>query len=134
MTPIALWEPPVWGRHLAVLLNLFAFILLVAAYIPRNSIKTKIGHPMVVAVKIWAFAHLLANGTLTDLVLFGGFLIWAVLNFRTSRRRDRAAAVVRASGALANNILTVAVGVVAWAVFLLWGHAWVVGVAPLAIG
>ena len=134
MTPIALWEPPVWGRHLAVLLNLFAFILLVAAYIPRNSIKAKIGHPMVVAVKIWAFAHLLANGTLTDLVLFGGFLIWAVLNFRTSRRRDRAAAVVRASGALANNILTVAVGVVAWAVFLLWGHAWVVGVAPLAIG
>lgn len=133
-TPITLWEPPVWGRHLAVLLNLFAFILLVAAYIPRNSIKTKIGHPMVVAVKIWAFAHLLANGTLTDLVLFGGFLIWAVLNFRTSRRRDRAAAVVRASGALANNILTVAVGVVAWAVFLLWGHAWVVGVAPLAIG
>lgn len=132
MTPVELWQPPLWGRHLALLLNLLAFILLVAAYIPRNSIKAKIGHPMVAGVKIWALAHLLANGTLADLLLFGSFLLWAVLDFRISRKRDRAHSVVRAPGAMANTILTVVVGVALWAVFLMWLHARLIGVQPLA--
>lgn len=132
MTPVELWQPPLWGRHLALLLNLLAFILLVAAYIPRNSIKAKIGHPMVAGVKIWALAHLLANGTLADLLLFGSFLLWAVLDFRISRKRDRAHSVVRAPGAMANNVLTVVVGVALWAAFLLWLHARLIGVQPLA--
>jgi uncharacterized membrane protein len=79
LTPIVLWEPPIWTRHLALLLNLLAFILLAAAYVPRNSIKAKIGHPMIAGVKIWAFAHLIANGTLADVLLFGAFLLWAVM-------------------------------------------------------
>jgi uncharacterized membrane protein len=73
------------------LLTLPAFILLVAAYVPGNRIKAAIGHPMVAGVKLWALAHLLANGSLADLLLFGGFLAWAVASFAAARRRDRAA-------------------------------------------
>jgi len=133
MNPVELWQAPVWSRHLAALLTLIAFILLVAAYIPRNSLKAKIGHPMVVAVKIWAFAHLLSNGTLADTVLFGSFLLWAVLNFRSARRRDRAASVIRAPGFLANTLLTVGLGVAVWAAFVFKLHAWLIGVSPLGM-
>jgi uncharacterized membrane protein len=133
MEPVALWQPPVWGRHLAILLNLAVCILLVAAYVPRNSIKARLGHPMVAGVKMWAIAHLLANGTLADLVLFGSFLLWAVLDFRSSRRRDRAAATVRAPGVLSNTLLTVALGTALWAALLFWLHAWLIGVQPLAM-
>ena len=79
------------SRHLAALLAVPAFILLVAAYLPGSHIKAKIGHPMVAGVKIWALAHLLANGSLADAVLFGAFLVWAVASFTSSRRFDRIA-------------------------------------------
>lgn len=128
--PIVLWEPPFWGRHLAILLNLLAVILITAAFVPRNSIKAKLGHPMILSVKVWALAHLLANGTLADLLLFGGFLVWAVLNFRLSSKRDRAAATVRAPGATANTVLSVGLGALLWLAFLYWLHAWLIGVAP----
>lgn len=133
MTTVALWHPPVWTRHLAIVLNLLAFVLLAAAYVPRNSIKAKIGHPMIAGVKIWALAHLLANGTLVDVLLFGTFLIWAVLDFRTSRRRDRMNATTYPSGALANTLLTVVVGLGAGVVFMLWLHVRWVGVSPLGM-
>jgi uncharacterized membrane protein len=133
MTPVPLWEPPVWGRYLAVLLNLFAFILITAAYVPGNSIKARIGHPMVASVKIWALAHLLANGNLVDLVLFGTFLIWAVLDFRVSRKRDRTENVVRPVGVMSKTLITVAIGVVLWAAFVLYLHAYLVGVQPLVM-
>jgi uncharacterized membrane protein len=133
MTPIPLWEPPVWGRAVAIVLNLFAFILLVAAYVPANSIKARIGHPMVASVKIWALGHLLANGNVVDLVLFGTFLIWAVLDFRISRKRDRTENVVRPAGLMKNNVLTVAIGVIAWAAFVMVLHAYLVGVQPWAM-
>ena len=133
IAPLQLWHPPVWSRHLAVLLTLIAFILLAATYVPRNFFKEKIGHPMIVSVKLWAFAHLLANGTLADLLLFGSFLIWAVLDFRVSRRRDRMNGTSYPEGALTNTLLTVAVGAAVWAVFLLWLHARWVGVAPLGM-
>jgi uncharacterized membrane protein len=128
-----LWEPPVWGRHLAILLNLFAAILITAAYVPGNSIKARIGHPMVASVKIWALAHLLANGNLVDLVLFGTFLIWAVLDFRVSRKRDRTENVVRPAGTMSKNLLTVFIGVVIWAALLMYLHAYLVGVQPWAM-
>jgi uncharacterized membrane protein len=133
MTPIALWQPPIWTRHVALLLNLLAFILLAAAYVPRNIIKSKIGHPMVAGVKIWALAHLLANGNLADVLLFGGFLIWAVLDFRVSRRRDRMNATVYPSAAMANSLLTLVVGLGAGVVFMLWLHVRWVGVSPLGM-
>ena len=133
MTPVLLWEPPIWTRHVAVLFNLLAFVLVAAAYVPRNIIKSKIGHPMIAGVKIWALAHLLANGNLADVLLFGAFLIWAVLDFRVSRRRDRMNATVYPSAAMANSLLTLVVGLGAGVVFMLWLHVRWVGVSPLGM-
>lgn len=128
LAPIALWTPWVGGRHLAALLTLFAFIFVTAAYVPGNAIKAKLKHPMVLGVKVWALAHLLANHTLADVLLFGGFLLWAVLDFRAARRR---AAPVSAPVTALGTVLTVVVGVAAWAGFALWAHAAWIGVAPL---
>lgn len=128
--PVVLWSPPVAMRHVASLLTLLAFVLLFAAYVPRNAIKAKLKHPMVLAVKVWAFAHLLSNGTLADVLLFGAFLLWAVLDFRSARGRDRAAGTVYPAGTMAGTAGAVVVGVAAWVAFALWLHAAWIGVAP----
>ncbi len=131
--PIILWQPPFWISHLVSLLMVFALIFLVAAYIPGNIIKAKVGHPMVIAVKVWAFAHLLANGTLADLLLFGSLLVWSVLSFRAARQRDQREGVVRAKGNLLATLATVGVGVGVWAWFVFQGHAWLFGVQPIIL-
>jgi uncharacterized membrane protein len=128
--PVLLWTPPVAMRHLASLLTLVAFVLLAAAYVPRNGIKARVHHPMVLGVKVWALAHLLANGSLTHVVLFGSFLVWAVLNFRAARGRDRVAGTVYPEGSAGATVVTVAVGVAAWAGFAFWAHAAWIGVRP----
>ena len=129
--PMVLWAPPVAMRHVASLLTLAAFILLVAAYVPRNAFKARLHHPMVLSVKVWALAHLLSNGNLADVLLFGGFLLWAVLDFRAARLRDRAQGTAYPSGTLAGTAMTVVLGLVAWAVFAFWGHALLIGVSPM---
>jgi uncharacterized membrane protein len=131
-SPVVLWYPPVWLRHPASLLTLLAFILIAAAYVPRSRIRSLVGHPMVLGVKLWASAHLLSNGTLDDLVLFGSFLVWAVLDFRTARRRDRASSHARPAGALMNDLVSVVVGIVAWLVFAFYLHGPLIGVRPFA--
>ena len=131
--PVPLWEPPFWTRHLSLLLNLLAFILLTAAYVPRNVIKARIGHPMVAGVKVWALAHLISNGNLADVLLFGSFLIWAVLDFRASRHRDRENEVIYPAGNLLGSFGTLAVGTVAWFVFVKWLHVQLIGVSPLGM-
>ena len=128
--PVVLYAPPVWARHVAALLTLPAFILLVAAYVPGTRIKRVIGQPMVAGVKLWAFAHLLANGTLADVVLFGAFLIWAVGSFRAARRRDHAAGVVYVVGPVTRDVTAVVIGALAWAAFAFWLHGWLIGVRP----
>lgn len=128
--PVVLWTPPIPMRHIAALLMLASFVLLAAAYVPGNGIKSRLRHPMVLAVKVWALAHLLSNGMLADVVLFASFLIWAVFSFRAARARDRAAGVVGAPGKAAATAITVAVGAIAWAVFAFWAHAVVIGVRP----
>ena len=130
LAPVVVWTPPVWTRHLAALLTIPAFILLVAAYVPGTRIKQKVGQPMVASVKIWAFAHLLANGTLADVLLFGAFLAWAVLDLISANRRDRAAGVVYATGPLSRDISAVVIGLAVWAVFALWLHGPLIGVRP----
>jgi len=130
LAPVVVWTPPVWTRHLAALLTIPAFILLMAAYVPGTRIKQKVGQPMVASVKIWAFAHLLANGTLADVLLFGAFLAWAVLDFISANRRDSAAGVVYATGPLSRDISTVVIGLAAWVVFALWLHGPLIGVRP----
>ncbi len=130
MDPVFLWHPPVWTRHLAALLTIPAFVLLAAAYVPGTRIKARVGHPMVAGVKVWAFSHLIANGTLADVLLFGGFLAWAVVDYVAARRRDRRAGVTYAAGPVSRDIAAVAIGLVAWAAFAMWLHAPLIGVKP----
>jgi uncharacterized membrane protein len=106
-------------------------VLVTAAYVPGNGIKAWLHHPMVLGVKVWAFAHLIANQTLADVLLFGGFLVWAVFAFAASRRRDRAEGTVYPPGSASRTALTVVIGIVAWAIFAFWAHAWLIGVQPL---
>lgn len=127
--PVVLWHPPLWTRHAASLLTLVAFVLVAAAYVPLNRIKAAVGHPMVAGVKLWAFSHLIANGMLADLLLFGSFLAWAVADFIAARRRDRLAGIVYNS-ATVPTVVTVVLGVAAWAVFAFWLHRLLIGVAP----
>jgi uncharacterized membrane protein len=114
---IILWSPPAWTRAAAALLTVVAFILLAAAYVPGNRIKAGVGHPMVASVKLWALAHLMANGRLADLVLFGAFLAWAVLDYQAARGRDRAAGIRTPAGSLTRDAIAVAAGLAAWALF-----------------
>ena len=128
--PVVLWVPPVATRHIAALLMLVAFVMLAATYVPRSGIKAKLKHPMLLATKVWAIAHLLANGNLADVVLFGSFLLWAVLCFRAARQRDRARGTVYPPGTVAGTATTVVVGLVAGLVFALWLHGPLIGVRP----
>jgi uncharacterized membrane protein len=128
--PVVLWVSPAWARHLAALLTVPAFVLFVAAYVPRNRIKAAVGHPMVAAVKTWAFAHLLANGTLAAVVLFGAFLVWAVADFASARRRDRAAGTHYPAGTGSRDAIVLVVGLAAWALFAFLLHGWLIGVSP----
>jgi uncharacterized membrane protein len=130
--PVLLYVPPLWLRHLNALFTLVAFVLFVAARVPRNVFKARLHHPQVLAVKVWAFGHLLATGMLHDVLLLGAFLLWAVVLYIASRRRDRAAGTVYPAGTLRGNVLTVAIGVAAWAAFALWLHLWLIGVDPMA--
>lgn len=133
LEPVVLWQPPVATRHVAGLLNLVAFIFMAAVYVPGNGIKARLRHPMILGVKVWALAHLLANGNLADVILFGSFLVWAILDFRSARQRDRATGVSGASGSLARTLIAVVVGTVIWAVFAFKAHAWLIGVSPFGV-
>jgi uncharacterized membrane protein len=143
---VALWNPPRFTKHISILLMLFSSILLMAAYIPRNHFKMRMGHPMVLSVKVWALSHLLANGNLADVVLFGAFLIWAVLNFRSARARDRAMSLNAAQDAadltlsesdtknqakLLSTVITLVGGMAIWALITFVLHAKLVGVSPM---
>ncbi|HQC95149.1 MAG TPA: NnrU family protein [Aquabacterium sp.] len=130
LQPVVLWDSPLWTRHLAGALMLPALVLLVAAQVPGNGIKARVHHPQVLAVKTWALAHLLANNTLADVLLFGGFGLWAVLDFRSARQRDRAAGTVYPPGQPARTALVVVLGLALWAVFAFGAHQWLFGVRP----
>ena len=135
---VALWNPPIFTKHISMLLMLLSSILLVATYIPRNHFKMRLGHPMVLSVKVWALSHLLANGNLADLVLFGSFLIWAVLNFRSARARDRAQVQnpdamedVPLKPNLFATLIALFGGMALWALITFVLHVKLVGVAPM---
>jgi uncharacterized membrane protein len=131
---VALWNPPIFTKHISILLMQLSSILLVATYVPRNHLKIRLGHPMVLSVKVWALSHLLANGNLADLLLFGSFLIWAVLNFRSARARDRVLLDESESTVqpkLLATLITLVAGMAIWALITFVLHAKVVGVAPM---
>jgi uncharacterized membrane protein len=129
-TPTQVWLPPAGMRHAAALLNVLAFIFLVAAYVPANGIKARMHHPMVLGVKTWAFAHLISNGNLAHMVLFGSFLAWAVLDFISSRRRDRTQGIQYPAGTLGGTVKCVVLGGVVAIVFALWLHGLLIGIKP----
>jgi uncharacterized membrane protein len=122
-----LWTTPAGLRHLASLLTLVAFVLIAASQVGPNAIQARLQHPMLLGTKLWAFAHLLANNTLADLLLFGGFLAWAVLDFRSARRRGRVEVVPKPG----RTLVAVVAGVAVWALFAFWAHAALIGVRPL---
>jgi uncharacterized membrane protein len=128
---VTLYQPPLWLKHAAAALVLVAFVLIAAAYVPGNSFKARFGHPMVLGTKVWAFAHLLANGRDADLVLFGGFLLWSAIDYASSRKRDRLAGVTQIPATLRGNIVVISSGIAAWALFAFLLHGWLIGVSPL---
>ena len=127
--PVVLYTPPTALRHLALLLMLPVFPLLVAAYVPGR-IKAMAKHPMLLATKLWALAHLLANGTMADVLLFGGFLAWAVAD-RISVKRRPARPIPGAPPRPYNDVIVVVVGLALYALFVMGVHRWLFGVSPL---
>jgi uncharacterized membrane protein len=130
LTSANLWNPPVWTRHLAALLTLFAFVFITAAYVPGTHLKARLKHPMVLGVKVWAFAHLISNGRVAEIVLFGAFLVWAILNFRAARKRDRAAGTTYVAKSIGRDVMAFIIGAVAWVAFAAYLHVRWIGVAP----
>lgn len=127
--PILLYAPPVWMRHLSALIMLPVFPLLLAAYMPGR-IKTALKHPMLAAVKFWALAHLLANGMLADVLLFGGFLAWAVAD-RISFKRRVVRPIHTAPPSKMNDVIAVAAGLAIYVIFMMWLHVRLIGVSPM---
>ena len=130
--PVVLYTPPAGLRHLALVVMLPVFPLFLAAYLPGR-IRSAAKHPMLVAVKLWAVAHLLANGTLADVVLFGSFLAWAIADRISVKRRAAVDEhrVPAAPAKPANDAIAVVVGLLVYAAFVLWLHRWLIGVSPL---
>jgi len=127
--PVMLYIPPLWLRHVAMLLLLPVFPLFLAAYLPGR-IQAVTKHPMLAATKMWAFSHLLANGTLADVALFGSFLAWAVVD-RVSMKHREQRPVPGAPPSKWNDAIAVVAGLGLYVAFVLWLHAWLVGVSPV---
>ncbi len=129
---VEVWTPPVWTRHLSLILVWVAFILLAAAYLPGR-IKAGAKHPMLAAVKIWAVAHLIANGDLGSSLLFGSILAWAVAARISVKRRDVAAqhGGTAAPAGIRNDALAVGIGTAVYIAFLFWLHPMLIGVPVL---
>ncbi|MBO0902150.1 NnrU family protein [Jiella sonneratiae] len=124
------YDPIAGARHLALLLVPVGFVLVAAAYAPTGHIKKAVRHPMVLGVALWALGHLLANGGTADVVLFGAFLVWAVLDYLNSL--GRTAPVLAETPRATGDVAALAAGLVASAIFLGGLHAWLFGVSPLA--
>jgi uncharacterized membrane protein len=121
-----LWDPPSWTRHIAFLLMLPAMILIVAAFIPSR-IRTAAKHPMLAAIKAWALAHLLVNGDLGSLALFGSFLAFGVYDRISLKRRPSAGPPPAPAGAL-NDVAVIVLGLALYAFMMFWGHGALIGV------
>lgn len=131
--PILVYSPPLWLRHVSLLLMVPVFILLLSTYL-NGRIKQTIKHPMFIAIKLWAVAHLLANGTLADIFLFLSFLVWAVLGVISAKRRAQAADAPLAGsarGSLIYDAIAVVAGLALYVIFVIWLHEYLFGVAPV---
>lgn len=129
LDPLVLYAPPPSLRHLALLLLLPIFPLLIAAYVPGR-IRRAIGHPMLAATVLWGLAHLLANGTLADLLLFGGFALWAVIDWSSASGRP-ATTQASAGGSWSGDAVAIGGGLILYVLFVGWLHRWLIGVGPI---
>ena len=129
---IEVWSPPGWTRWVAIVLMLPAFIFLVAAYVP-GQIKARLKHPFLVAIKTWALAHLIANGDLASILLFGSFLAYAAYD-RVTLKQRQPTSLIGAWGPETprNDVIAVVLGTVLYVVFLVWLHPLLIGTAPLS--
>ena len=122
-----LWTPPTWSKHIAFLLMWISFVLLVAAYVPSH-IRDKAKHPMLAAVKVWALAHLIANGDLAGVILFVAFLAWAVYDRISVKKRGALGPLGSRHGGVTQDIIVVVVGTGAYLAMLFWGHPLLIGI------
>lgn len=129
-SPTAVWLPPIWTQHLVALLMIPAFLFLVATY-TSSHIRSVFRHPMILGVMLWAFGHLLVNGNLGDIVLFGAFLGWAIIDFYTARLRDKQGETITASARFSGDVIAVLVGLSLYFAFAFYLHSWVIGVPAL---
>ncbi len=128
-----LWTPPSWAKHITFLLMIPASIFLVAAYVPSR-IRTALKHPMLIAIKTWALAHLIANGDLGGVVLFTSFLLYAVYDrISLKSRTDGQGPLGAAKGGLQGDIIAVIGGLAFYAFMMLWGHQNLIGKALIAV-
>ncbi len=124
-----IYTPPSWGAHVALLLVAIALILVIAANLPTGKIKQAVKHPFLLAVKLWAFAHLLANGDVASIILFGSFLVYAVWNRIAVKRRGGANPVANSS---TSDMISIVLGLAIWAILVFGAHNWLFGVNPIA--
>ena len=125
-----LYVTPFWTVHVAIPLMAFAFVSMMVANLRAGRLKPLLKHPFLLSIKTWAFAHLMVNGDLASVVLFGGFLAWAVWNrIAVGKRRDP----LPAAGPVRNDVIAVASGLAIWAAFIWKAHEWVAGV-PVPLG
>ena len=124
---IPVWTPPVWTRHLALLLMVPAFVFIVAAYVPGR-IKKAVKHPMLAAIKTWAFAHLISNGDLAGIILFGSFLAYAVYDRIALKHRQPTELIeTPGPGSPRNDVIAVILGIAFYLIFLIWLHPLLIG-------
>lgn len=132
LDPVVFWVVPAWMSHVVALGMIPAMILLVASQVPAGRIKAAVKHPMLLAVKIWALLHLLVNGDLASLLLFGGFLVWAVIDRISEKRRLRAGITSNpVAGPVKWDVIGVVGGLVLYVLFVGGLHKWLIGVSPI---
>ena len=124
-----LFTPPDWAPHLVILLMAIALILMMAGNLPAGRITQAVKHPFLTAIKIWAFAHLLANGDLASLIMFASFLAYAVFVRIAIKRRGTSNPVATSS---TSDIISIISGLAIWALLVFWLHDWLIGVNPIA--
>lgn len=127
---IDVWTPPAWMRHVTILLMWPSIVLVVAAYLPGH-IKRAAKHPMLAGVKLWAFAHLLSNGDLGSIILFGAFLGWAVYDRIAVKRREAAGEVTNirfAEGGWTNDVVALLIGTFVYFALAYTFHPAIIGI------
>jgi uncharacterized membrane protein len=125
-----LWTPTYWLRHVTIILMLPAMILLVAAYVPSR-IRSALKHPMLAAIMLWAFGHLLAKGDFASVILFGSFLAWAFIDRISVGQRNALGPLGARAGGLSGDLAAVGGGLAIYLIMIFWGHRWLIGVPVL---